>query len=102
MHYCNRLVRQFGVGIEFFNRCIVPALYLAHEHFGESRSIDDKLTRLDTFQVHDRHDAAHDHRELGEAPFLQISTLQWRIACTERDRLVLDLLDATTGTYRLI
>ena len=58
--------------------------------------------RLDAVEIDDRHDAAHDHRELGKTVLVEILALQRRIGGAEGDGLGLDLLDAAAGADRLV
>ena len=67
MHDGDRLRRQLGARIELRDRRVVPGLDLAEEDLGQRRAVDDEIAGLDAFEVDDRHDAAHHHRELDEA-----------------------------------
>src|SRR5262249_21297537 len=77
-------------------------LDLAEIDLGERRAVDDQVARLDALEVDDRHDAAHDHRELRQARLVELLARKRRIGGTEGHGLGLDLLDAATRTDRLI
>ncbi len=102
VHDDDRLRRQLGARVELLDRGVVPVLDLAEENPGERGTVDHDLTRLDAFDIDDRHDAAHDHRELDEPVLVELLALERRVAGAERHGLVLDLLDAAAGTDRLV
>ena len=102
MHDRDRLARQLGIGIELFDRGVVPGLDVAEEDLGERRTVEDQFAGLYAVEIDDRHDAAHDHRKLREAGFVELLARQRRVARAEGNGLGLDLLDAAARADRLI
>jgi hypothetical protein len=98
----DRLFRQLGAGIELLDRSVVPALDLAHEDLGEGRPVEGEVAGLDAFQVHDRDDPAHHHRELDQTGLFQVLPGERSVGGAEGHGLGLDLLDAAAGADRLI
>src|SRR5437879_13812631 len=96
------LIRQLGAGIELGDRRVVPLLDLAEIDLGKRRAVDHEVARLDAFEVDDRHDAAHHHRELHQTVLFKLVALKRRVARPERYGLGLYLLTATARTNRLI
>src|SRR5262249_59052087 len=101
MHDRDRLRWQLGRRIELGDSRIVPGLDLAEEDLGERWTIDHKIAGLDALYVHDRHDAAHDHRELNKAALVKFLAGKRRIRGAEGDGLGFDLLDAGARADRL-
>ena len=102
MHDGDRLVRQLDLRIQLLDRRVIPGLDVAEEDLGERRTIDGQIAWLDAVEIDDRHDAAHHHRKLGETHFVELLARQRCIAGTESYGFGFDLLDAATGTDRLI
>jgi len=94
MHDRDRLRRQLGRRIELGDSRIVPGLDLAEEDLGERWAIDHEIAGLDALDVDDRHDAAHDHRELNESAVVKFLAGERRVRGAEGDGLGFDLLDA--------
>src|SRR5215469_2328321 len=98
----DRLARQLGVRVEILERWIIPLGDLAQEDFSERRTVNNKFTGFDTFEVHDRHYAAHDHRKLGKTALVELFAGKGSVSSTEDHGLGFDLLDAAAGANRLI
>src|SRR5579863_5842279 len=98
----NRLRWQLRLRIEFLDRRIVPAFYGAEKNRGQSRTVKHQVTWLYPLEVHHRNDGAHHHRELDQAIFVEVRSLERRIARAEGNSPRLDLLDAATRADRLI
>ena len=75
---------------------------LAEIDAGERRPVDDDVAGLDAVEVHDRHDAAHDHRELHETVLVEFLALEGRIGRAKGHGPGFDLLDAAARADRLI
>src|SRR4051794_22485118 len=98
----DRLRRQLRARIELLNRSIIPGLDFAKEDFGDSRTIELEVARLDAFKIDDWNVATDHGRELEEPILFQLIERKWHVARAERHGLVLDLLDAAARTDRLI
>ena len=96
------LLGQIDARVERLDLGIVPARDVALEDVGERRPVEDELARLDALEIHDRHRAAHDHRELDETGCFQVVRLEGHVGGAEGHGLGLDLLDAAARADRLI
>ena len=101
-NHADVLFRKLDVGVQFGDRLVVPLEDLAHVDVGQNGTRQFQLARLDICKVDHRHDAANDRRELDQTVLFQDFRLQRHVGSAEIDRLGRDLLDAATGTDRLI
>ncbi len=101
-HDGNGLRGQLRVRVQLGDRGVIPLGDGAEEDLRQRVAVEDEGARGHAFEVHDRHDAAHDHRELDEAVLLELFTLERRVGCAEGHRLGLDLLDAAARADRLV
>ena len=90
----NRQIRQVELGIDRLERRVIPVGDLAEINLSEGWTVDDNVAGLDAREIDDRDDAAHHHRKLREARFLQLLGLQRRVSRAESHGSRLDLLDA--------
>jgi len=95
-------IRQIHVRVQLGDRLVVPAGDLALVDVGQRRAVQVERTPFDTFDVECRDHAAHDHRPLHQAVLVELFLGHRCIAGAEGDRLGDDLLNAATGTDRLI
>ena len=93
MHHGDVCSWQRNTGIECSDFRRVPFSDLAQVDHRDDFTGHLDLARLDAFQVHYRHDAAHNGRELQQAFGFQLFCFQRHVGCTEIDGLGLDLLD---------
>src|SRR5262245_62944534 len=88
------LVRQRKTRIEVTNRLSVPFGNLAEINVRKHRSGQTKLSRADTFDVHDWHHSSDDNWKLHEACDGQFFRTEWRIGSSEIHSPAFDLPDA--------
>src|SRR5262249_58323312 len=88
--------------IQLFDSRVIPGLDVAEENLGESWPIEDEIAGLHALKIDDRYDAAHHHRELSKAGFIELLARQRRVAGSEGNGLSFDLFNSATGTDRLV
>src|SRR5437879_11737318 len=98
----DRLIGQLQASVRAGDLRIVPLADLAEVNIGEQLGGQLYLAWGDAIDIHDRHDAAHHHRELNETVFLELFELERRVRSAEVDRLGHDLLDAAARADRLV
>ena len=101
-HHRDRLRRQLRARIELAQRGVIPRPDLAEEDSRQGRTVQRDVAALDSFDVHDRNDAAHHGRELHEPMFVQVRGIERHVGRAEGHLLVLDLLDAVARSDRPI
>jgi hypothetical protein len=94
--------RQLHAGVEGGDGEVVPVLDLAEVDVGQQRAGELRAARGEPLDVHHRHDATDDRRELDHAVRLELLGLEGHVGGTEVDRLGADLLDAAAGSDRLV
>src|SRR5262249_32301458 len=102
MHDRDRLAWQLQSRIQLFDSRVIPGLDVAEENLGESWPIEDEIAGLHALKIDDRYDAAHHHRELSKAGFIELLARQRRVAGSEGNGLGFDLFNSATGTDRLV
>ena len=95
-------VRQLHAGIERFDHRGVPILIDAAVYVGEDLSSQAKLSRRNTRQIDDRHDATDDRGKLHQAVGGENVRLERLVGGAEIDRVGLDLLYAAARADRLV
>ena len=98
----DRPVGQGDARVELLDGGVVPLGDLAQVDVGEDGAGELELAGRDPLDVHHRHHAAHDHRELHQAGLVQLGGLERLVGGAEVDGLGLDLLDAAAGADRLV
>ncbi len=102
MNHGNVDAGQRQVGIQAFNRVVVPGFDFAQVDLGQHVPRKLQLARLDARQVNHRHDPAHGHGELRQAELFEVFRLHRGVGRPEVNGLFLDLGNPAARPDRLV
>ena len=102
VHHRDVGVGHFDAAIEGDDGRIIPLLDLAQVNIGQHFTGQLEIALTDFFQIHYRHDAAHDGRKLHQPLLFEFLGFERHVGCAKVNRLGGNLLDAATRTNRLV